>query len=150
MQKTVTDTKILNDLKYLTKFSDTEILEIYHILYNKWTPKSCLFPYLGMITRSQLAIMLFNKGCELEHATTKAGEKRYVCFSKITNSWSSKPIKGKKERSYLENMVNEMIEVAYSTKSLPIPKIPNLPKNIAAVPKPEKQEIIKNQISMFK
>ena len=103
-----------------------------------------------MITQSQWAIMVFNKGCELEHATTKAGEKRYVCFSNITNSWSSKPIKGKKERSYLENMVNEMIEHASSTKSLPIPKIPNLRKNIAAIPKPDKQEIIKYQISRFK
>ena len=43
-----------------------------------------------------------------------------------------------------------MIEHASSNKSLPIPKIPNLPKNIAAVPKPDKQEIIRNQISWFK
>ena len=71
-------------------------------------------------------------------------------FSKITNNWSSKPIKGKNERSYLKNMVNEMIEHASSDKSLPILKIPNLPKNIAAVAKPDKQEIIKNQISRFK
>ena len=43
-----------------------------------------------------------------------------------------------------------MTEHASSNKSLPIPKIPNLPKNIAAVPKPDKQEIIRNQISWFK
>ena len=48
-------------------------------------------------------------------------------------------------------MVNETIEHAsYSNKSLPIPKILNLPKNIAAVPKPDKQVIMKNQISRFK
>ena len=89
-----------------------------------------------MVMRSQLAIVDFNKGSELEHATTKAGEKRYnVCFSKITNSWSSKPIKGKKENSYLKNL--EILEN------------PNLPKNIAAIPKPDKQEIINNQISRF-
>ena len=75
----------------------------------------------------------------MEHATTEAGEKRYnVCFSIITNSWSSKPIKGKKERSCLKNMVNETIEYASSNKSLPIPKITNLTKNIATVPKPYK------------
>ena len=102
-----------------------------------------------MITQSQLAIINFNKGSELEQATTKTGEKRYVCFSKITNSWSSKLIKGKKGRLYLKNMVNEIIEQASSNKLLPIPKIPNLPKNIAAVPKPDKQET-KNQISRFK
>ena len=47
-------------------------------------------------------------------------------------------------------MVNETIEHASSNRSLPISKIPNLPKNIAAVPKPDKQEIIRNQISWFK
>ena len=98
LQNIVTDKNILNDLKYLTRFSHTGILEIYHVLYNKLVPKSQHFSYLGMVTRSQLAIMDFNKGSKLEHATTKAGEKRYnVCFLKITNSWSWKPIKGKKE-----------------------------------------------------
>lgn len=151
LQNIVTDENTLKDLKYLTKFSHTGILEIYHALYNKWVPKSQHFCYLGMVTRSQLAIMDFNKGSELKQATTKKGEKRYnVCFSKVTKSWSSKPIKGKKEKSYLKNMVKETIEYASSKKSLEIPKIPNLPKNIASVPKPDKQEIINNQTSRFK
>ena len=72
--------------------------------------KTNIFPTL--ITRSQLALMDFNNRSELEHATTKAGEKRYICFSKITKSWSSMPMKGKKERSCLKNMVNETIEYA--------------------------------------
>ena len=38
-------------------------------------------------------------------------------------------------------MVNETTEHASSNKSLPIPKIPNLPKNIAAIPKPDMPEI---------
>ena len=114
-------------------------------------PKSQHFSCLGMVMRSQLAIMDFNKGSELEHATTKAGEKRYnVCFSKITNSWLSKPIKGKKNNLYLKNMVMETIKYASCKKSLEIPEIPNLQKNIAAIPKPDKQEIINNQISRFK
>ena len=46
--------------------------------------------------------MDFNKASELEHAATKAGEKRYnVCFSKITNNWSSNPIKDKKKKVIL-------------------------------------------------
>ena len=44
-------------------------------------------------------------------------------------------------------MVMETIQYASSKKSLEIPEIPNLPKNIAAIPKPDKQEIINNQIS---
>ena len=96
--------------------------------------------------------MEFNKWSELEHATTEAEEKIYnVCFLKITNSWSSKqPIKGKKERSYLKNMVNETIDHTSSNNSLPIPKILSLPKNTEAIPKIDKKEIMKNQISRFK
>ena len=77
LQKIVTDKKVLNDLKYLIKFSHTTILVIYHALYSKWVPKNQHFCYLGMIARSQLAIMDFNKRSELENATTQAGEKRY-------------------------------------------------------------------------
>ena len=35
LKKIVTNKKILNDLKYLTKFSHKEILEIHDALYNK-------------------------------------------------------------------------------------------------------------------
>ena len=99
LQSIVTHKNILNDLKYLTRFLHTGILEIYHALYNKWVPKRQHFSYLGMVTRSQLAIMHFNKGSELEYATTKAGEKRYnVFFSKITNSFGHRsPLKEKKK-----------------------------------------------------
>ena len=40
-------------------------------------------------------------------------------------------------------MGNETIEHASSNRSLPIPKFPKFPNNIAAVSKPDKQEIIK-------
>ena len=44
-----------------------------------------------------IATVDFNEGSNLEQATTEKGEKRYnVQFSKISKSWSSKPIKKKK------------------------------------------------------
>ena len=88
-------------VSYLVKFFHTGILEIYHSLYNKWAPKRQHFSYPGMLARSQLAIMDFNEGSNLEQATTEKGEKRYnVQFSKITKSWSLKPIKKEKDRSH--------------------------------------------------
>ena len=87
------------------------VLEIYHSLYNKWVPKRQHFLYLGMLARSQLAMMSFNEGSSLEQATAEKGEKRYeVQFSKITKNWSSKPIKKEKDRSYLHRMVKETVE----------------------------------------
>ena len=88
-------------VSYLVKFFHTGILEIYHSLYNKWAPKRQHFSYPGRLARSQLAIMDFNEGSNLEQATTEKGKKRYnVQFSKITKSRSLKPIKKEKDRSY--------------------------------------------------
>ena len=39
LQSIVLDKHILRDLKYLTTFSHTGILEIFHALYNNWIPK---------------------------------------------------------------------------------------------------------------
>ena len=93
--------------------------------------------------RSQLAVLDFNSGSGLEQTITKSGEKKYnVGFSKITKTWSSKPIKAKIGNSYLKEMVQETIKCTAS-------KIPSFPENIVNVQKPNKEEIIKNQISSF-
>ena len=64
-----------------------------------------------MLVRSQLAIINFKEGSNLEQAMTEKGEKRYnMQFSKNTKSWSSKPIKKEKEKSYLHRMVKETVE----------------------------------------
>ena len=57
--------------------------------------------YLGMLARTQLGIMDFDKGSNLEQVATEKGEKRYdVQFSKITKSWSLKPIKKEKDKLF--------------------------------------------------
>ena len=150
LQKIVLSKNILNDLTHLTKFCHTGVLEAYHSLYNKWAPKRQHFSYTGMITRSQLAVMDFNEGSKLEQATTRQGDKRYnINFSKITKNWSSKPIKEKKDQTYLHKMVKETIESAANDQRLENPILPSLPRNIASVPKPEKSTVIQNQLSRF-
>ena len=150
LQNTVLDKKVLEDLSYLTKFFNTAVLEIYHSLYKKWDPKRQYFSYLGMLARSQLVIMYFNEGNNLEQATTKKGEKRYnVQFAKIIKSWSSKPIKKEKDRSYLHPMVKETAECVKKKERLKKPLVPDLTKNIASIPKPDKTIVIENQLSRF-
>ena len=73
LQSIVLDKHVLGDLMYLTKFSHTGILEIFHVLYNKWIPKSRHFSHLGMVTRSQLAVTDFNSGSDLSQAKAKGG-----------------------------------------------------------------------------
>ena len=63
LQEILFSSKLLSDLKHLTRFSHTGSLEVYHSLYNKWLPKSYHFSYEGMIAHSQLASVDFNLGC---------------------------------------------------------------------------------------
>ena len=99
LQSVALDKHVLGDLKHLTKFSHTGILEIFHALYNKRIPKSQHFSYLGMVTRIQLAAMGFNSGIDLPQAKTKGGQGKYnLGYSKITKRWSSKPKKLKRTK----------------------------------------------------
>ncbi|XP_066923498.1 uncharacterized protein [Clytia hemisphaerica] len=90
LQSILLEPKLLSELKFLTKFSHTGILEVYHSLYNRWAPKRQHFSYSGMFARSQLAIMDFNQGSELGQAKTKDGNDRFdIISSKITNNWTA-------------------------------------------------------------
>ena len=150
LQDIVSGNSILKDLSYLTKFSHTGILEIYHSLYNRWLPKSIHFSFHGMIARTQLAILDFNSGSNLNQATTKEGKKRYnTSFSKMTATWSAKPIKEKKSDEVFQKLIFRIEELVFKNLELPIPEIPTLPANIALTPKPNKEDIITTQISRF-
>lgn len=114
------------------------------------TTKRQHFSYAGMLARSQLAVMDFNQGSNLKQAKTKDGVGRFnVLSSKITKTWTAKPIKEEKDRTYLRSMVLETVQLAREKRILPLPIIPDLPKNIALTPKPNKMEVIKNQKSRF-
>ena len=140
LQRTVLDKNPLNDLKHLVCFSHTGELEIYHALYNKWVPKSLHFSFLGMVCRSQLAAIDFNLGANLE-----LSGRENLSFSKITKTWSTKPIKVNKDKKKFARMIKRVVSIVESGESLPLPEIPILPKNIAPGDRPNKEEVSRNQ-----
>ena len=71
LQDIVFSNSILKDLPYLTKFSHTGTLEVYHSLYNRWLQKSIHFSFHGMIARTQLAFLGFSSGSNLTKAATR-------------------------------------------------------------------------------
>ena len=96
-----------------------------------------------MIARTQLAILDFNSGSNLNQA-------RYnTSFSKMTATWSAKPIKEKKSDGVFQKLIFRTEELVFKNLELPIPEIPTLPANIALTPKPNKEDIITTQISRF-
>ena len=138
------------DLTHHTQFCHTGVSEVYHALYNKWAPKRQHFAYVGMLTKSQLAVVDFNEGISLEQATTERGDKRFnVTLFKVTKQWSAEPIKEKKDLGYLHRMVKKTIKSAAKNENFNDLVIPKLPKNIAGVPKPDKAFVIENQKSRF-
>lgn len=99
-----------------------------------------------MVSRCKLAAIDFNSGQHLQKAKTKKGDNRYnVCFSKITKTWSAKPIKEAKEFSNFQRLVDENVDAVIPNKTFRDLPTKNLPKNIAPVEKPDKQVFIKNQ-----
>ena len=144
LQRIVLDKHLLNDLKHLVCFSHTGELEIYHALYNKWVPKSLHFSFLGMVCRSQLAAIDFNLGANLE-----LSGRENLSFSKITKTWSAKPIKVNKDKNKFARMIKQVVSIVESGEILPLPEIPILPNNIALGNRPNKEEVSRNQKSRF-
>ena len=94
LRKILTDKSLLNDLKYLTDFNHTGTLEVYHSIYDKYSPKRLHFSYSSMIARAQLAVLDFNSGVALEESKNKQGDLRYK-----TSVFKNNAILGRKNNS---------------------------------------------------
>ena len=152
LQRIVTDKNLISDLKYLTEFNHTGTLEVYHSLYNKYSPKRIHFSYAGMVARGQLAVLDFNSGVGLDQAKNKQGELRYKHqFSKITQSWVAKKITGKKDKEPFRTHILD--EILYLQRNRVTYQCPlddyTIPPCIASKEKPDKQETIENLRSRF-
>ena len=107
-------------------------------------PKSLHFSFLGIVCRSQLAAIDFNLGANLE-----LSGRENLSFSKITKTWSTKPIKANKDKNKFARMIKRVVSIVESGEILPLPEIPILPKNIAPGDRPNKEEVSRNQKSRF-
>ena len=136
LQDIVCSNSILKDLSYLTKFSHTGTLEVYHSIYNRLLTKSINFSFHGAIARTQLAILDFHSGSNLNQATTKEGKKPYnTSFSKMTATWPAKPIKEKGSDEVFQKLIFRTEELVFINLELRISEIPVLPANISLTPK---------------
>ena len=103
---------LLNDLCYLTDFSHTGEIEVYNSLYNKFCPKRLHFGWHGMVARTQLAVLDFNSGSWCIQATTQENKNYFkLLLSKVTQNWVVKKISSKKNKKYIEELMDETIKM---------------------------------------
>ena len=141
----------MKDLEKCTKFQHSGNLEVFHSVYLKFCPKRLHFSFLGMIARTELAIMHFNSIATAVYATTKDGKQRYKYqFSKITSSWVIKKVKERSDKGYVRELLREVVWLKESQENAPLPKISDVPKNIAPIEKPDKEFSIQTMKSRFK
>ena len=102
-----------------------------------------------------LAAMDNNHNVDRSQATIQKGdrhgEKRFsVVFPKGRKRWVAKPVKEKKDYSYVQEMMTSVLNVCTSTASpddIGEIKVPDLPSNISRGTKPPKEEVVRNQKS---
>ena len=102
-----------------------------------------------MIARTELAVMHFNSIAAAAHATTKDGKLIYKQqYSKITDSWVVKKVKEKSDKTYVRELLKEVVWLKKSREFAPLPQI-DVPKNIAPIEKPDKNSAIQSIKSRF-
>ena len=103
-----------------------------------------------MIARAEFAVLDFNCGVEVGQAKTQWGK---LCFkqqySKVTQLWVVKQIGEPKDRVYIQHLMDEIVYIQNSNEKYELPKLENIPKAIAQIEKPNKEEVIKNIFTCF-
>lgn len=103
-----------------------------------------------MVARSQLATLDFNSGTGREQALTKSGIPRFKqSFSRVTQTWVVKKILSKKNKHFLEILMEETFDSKNSGEIYNLPDLYNAPENISNVDKPLKEEAIKQMRTRF-
>ena len=148
LKEIVNDKNIVNDLPYLVQFEHSGEIEVYHSLYLMYCPKRISFSYEGMYARAQLAIMDHNFGIDRVQSKTKDGKPRYrTVFSKVASNWVAKKIMERKKKTFIDEILH-LLRTPENMKGKRI-QIESVPMNIATVPYPGKDEIIKAHKSRF-
>jgi hypothetical protein len=90
-----------------------------------------------------------NHNIERQQATTLEGQPRYKLeFPKRSKRWIAKPIKEKKSNSYIDFMLEELVNPTCNADEFTI-EVPNLPDNIAPIPRPPLEQAVSEHITRF-
>ena len=146
LKHVVLEKTLLKDLDLLTKTIHTGALEVYHSLYNKYAPKRQHFGYLGMVARTQLT----NLGTGRSQAEASSGEKRFrYVYPKGMKDWVVRPVFEEKTKPHVTEMLCSVLEMRDTGEEPEQVQVPDLPKNIAPIPRPPKEDLLARHVSRF-
>ncbi|KAG9280836.1 hypothetical protein AMEX_G3591 [Astyanax mexicanus] len=77
LEKILTNQRVLGDVERLSSRYQTSTMEAFHSVILRFTPKSVVFPFIGMLCRLYLAAMHFNENAGRTQARTTSGVLRY-------------------------------------------------------------------------
>ncbi|KAG1932752.1 hypothetical protein F2P79_020905 [Pimephales promelas] len=143
----VLNQRLLEDLDHMALFKHTGQLETFHSAMLKYLPKRQAFSYHGMRERAYLAILDHNENIiKRKQGTTVKGEVRFnQVYCKKSKQWMLKKIFTAHTTNFVGELIERVLEyrrnvnIKYKTptSSIAVPQ-PDLPPNIAPLPKPAK------------
>ena len=144
-------------MEHCTKACHIAELDVFHSLCTKYCEKREEFEYEVMDARMKCAVMDHNENTQRKQAvvrkaqkgTAGKGEARFKCpFSKQTKDWNVKPILEEKTYKFVEDMTIQLVQ-SKKESSMKKPEKSyrpiGLPQNIAPIPIPPKQELIRER-----
>ncbi|XP_057297107.1 uncharacterized protein LOC130626005 [Hydractinia symbiolongicarpus] len=156
LEEIVLDKKNLKDMELLCEPYHTGGVEVFHSLITAYAPKRQHFELNVMNARVKLAILDHNNNVGRKQAVVKCarkgsqkvGEKKWkFVSSKLNKEWVAKPVKEPKSFSFVDAIMNDIIErkesgvkVKISGKEV-VNKL-SRPRNIAHTARPDTSKIL--------
>ncbi|XP_035695017.1 uncharacterized protein LOC118428879 isoform X2 [Branchiostoma floridae] len=148
--KVVYERQLLKDMAQMTKYKHTGEVEVYHNVVTKYAPKRIHYSYNGMKARVQLSIIDHNENIGRKQAKTLKGDTMTrLDWSKKQKRYAVKNVYEQKDYSFRQKLMADVLERAQNGKKTPIPRRPDLPKNIAPEPRPDKAQALAAHRSRF-
>ena len=142
LEQVVLDKTLIADLKFVADFSHTGQIEVFHALINKYCPKRQHFWDARDDRKTAAHCFRSQQLCWKRpgHYTIWRSSGKIAIFEGVEN-WVWKPIKVDKDRSYVQSMIGDVIEMRQTATSYALPTIPNLPHNIAPTERPSTSDL---------
>ena len=99
--------------------------------------------------RSQLAALDHNYNLGRKQAKTQDGQLRFnIAFTKRRKAWIVKKIYEEKDTEWIKELLQETVSARLGSDVIQSRK-PEMSRNIASIPRPDKEELIQRHISRY-